>query len=170
MTTIQTQKNSINQPYCTYYSLFSKKELELVGNSQVVPRLCLLLYAIVRLFIAITSTKFQLSMYTQLLALFPGPAQLSVVRACRESLGTRLCSCSLFYFCREVDSTPPARSSTEHVFSYGDKMKTGPAKVSSIRQNIERKRTRFQEKYSKGGITRAAVNENVCEDSHTEHV
>ena len=35
----------------------------------------------VRLFIAITSTKFQLSMYTQLLASFPGPAQLSIVRA-----------------------------------------------------------------------------------------
>ena len=65
---------------------------------------------------------------------------------------------------------PPARSSTEHVFSYGDKMKTGTAKVGSITQNIERKRARFMEKYSKGGITRAAVNENVCEDSHTEHV
>ena len=28
-----------------------------------------------------------------------------------------------------------------------------------ITQNIKRKRARFQEKYSKGGITRAAVNE-----------
>ena len=56
------------------------------------------------------------------------------------------------------------------MFSYGDKMKTGTAKVGSITQNIERKRARFQEKYPKGGITRAAVNENVCEDSHTEHV
>ena len=55
----------------------------------------------------------------------------------------------------------PAQSSTEHVFSYGDKMKTGTAKVGSLTQNIERKRARFQEKYSKGGITRAAVNENV---------
>ena len=49
-------------------------------------------------------------------------------------------------------------------------MKTGTDKVGSITQNIERKRACFQEKYSKGGITRAAVNENVCEDSHTEHV
>ena len=28
----------------------------------------------------------------------------------------------------------------------------------------------FQEKYSKVCITRAAINENECEDSHTEHV
>ena len=56
------------------------------------------------------------------------------------------------------------------MFSCGDKMKTETAKVGSITQNIERKRARFQEKYSKGGITRAVVNENVCEDSHTEHV
>ena len=49
-------------------------------------------------------------------------------------------------------------------------MKTETAKVGSKAQNIERKRARFQEKYSKGGITRAVVNENVCEDSHTEHV
>ena len=42
--------------------------------------------------------------------------------------------------------------------------------MGSITQNIERKRARFKEKYSKGGITRTAVNENVCEDSHTEHV
>ena len=48
-------------------------------------------------------------------------------------------------------------------------MKTGTAKVGSVTQNIEKKRAHFQEKYSKGGITRAAVNENVCEDSHTEH-
>ena len=56
------------------------------------------------------------------------------------------------------------------MFSYGDKMKTATAKVGGITQNVERKHARFQEKYSKGGITRAAVNENVCEDSHTEHV
>ena len=64
----------------------------------------------------------------------------------------------------------PPRSSTEHVFSYGDKMKTATAKVGGVMQNIERKRARFQEKYSKVCITRAAVNDNVCEDSHTEHV
>ena len=52
----------------------------------------------------------------------------------------------------------------------GDKMNTGTAKGAGITQNIERKRARFQEKYSKVCITRAAVNENVCEDSHTEHV
>ena len=53
------------------------------------------------------------------------------------------------------------------MFSYGDKMKTATAKVGGIMQNIERKRECFQEKYSKVCITRAAVNENVCEDSHT---
>ena len=37
-------------------------------------------------------------------------------------------------------------------------------------QNIERERACFQEKYSKVCITRAAVNETLCEDSHTEHV
>ena len=68
-----------------------------------------------------------------------------------------------------IASTPPG-SSTEHMFSYGDKMKTGTAKVGGITQNTERKRARFQEKYSKVCITRAAVNENVCEDSHTEHM
>ena len=35
----------------------------------------------VRLSIAITLTKLQLSIYTHLLASFPGPAQLSIVRA-----------------------------------------------------------------------------------------
>ena len=68
-----------------------------------------------------------------------------------------------------IASTPP-RSSTEHVFSYSDKMKTATAKVGGITLNIVRKCARFQEKYSKVCITRAAVNENVCEDSHTEHV
>ena len=46
-------------------------------------------------------------------------------------------------------STPPG-SSTEHVFSYSDKMKTATAKIGGITQNIERKHARFQEKYSKG--------------------
>ena len=64
----------------------------------------------------------------------------------------------------------PPGSSTEHVFSYRDKMKTATAKVGGITQNIERKRARFQEKYSKVCITRVAVNENVCEDFHTERV
>ena len=73
------------------------------------------------------------------------------------------------HFVRIALSTPPG-SSTKHVFSYGDKMKTATAKVDGIMQNIERKCARFQEKYSKVCITRAAVNENVCEDSHTEHV
>ena len=45
MTTIQTQKSSINQPLL-YLLLIILKELKLVGNSQVVQRLCLLLYAI----------------------------------------------------------------------------------------------------------------------------
>ena len=58
-------------------------------------------------------------------------------------------------------STPPG-SSTECMFSYGDKMKTATAKVAGITQNIERKRARFQKKYSQVCITRAAVNENVC--------
>ena len=49
-------------------------------------------------------------------------------------------------------------------------MKTTTAKVGSITQNVERKCARFQEKYSKVCIMRDAVNENVCEDSHTEHV
>ena len=64
-----------------------------------------------------------------------------------------------------IASTPPG-SSTKHVFSYGDKMKTATAKVDGIMQNIERKRARFQEKYSKVCITRAAV----CMYYHTEHV
>ena len=68
-----------------------------------------------------------------------------------------------------IVSMPP-RSSTEHVFSYGDKMKTATAKVAGITQSIDRKHAHFQEKYSKVSITRAAVDENVCEDSHTEHV
>ena len=86
-------------------------------------------------------------------ASFPGPAQLSVAYS-------------------TVSWAGPGNkvSSTEHVFGYSDKMKTATAKVGGITQNIERKRARFQEKYSKGGITRAAVNENVCEDSHTVHV
>ena len=65
-----------------------------------------------------------------------------------------------------IASMPP-RSSTENVFSYSDKMKTATAKVGGIMQNIERKRARFQEKYSKVCIMRAAVNENACEGSHT---
>ena len=47
-----------------------------------------------------------------------------------------------------IASTPPG-SSTEHVFSYGNKMKTATAKVAGIMQNIERKRAHFQEKYLK---------------------
>ena len=53
------------------------------------------------------------------------------------------------------------------MFSYGDKMKSAKVKVGGIMQNIERKRARFKEKYSQVCITRVAVNENVCEDSHT---
>ena len=66
-----------------------------------------------------------------------------------------------------VRTPPPPGSSTEHVFSYSDRMKTATAKVAGIMQNIKRKHARFQEKYSKVRIMRAAVNENVCEDSHT---
>ena len=36
-----------------------------------------------------------------------------------------------------IASTPP-ESLTEHVFSYGDKMKTATAKVGVITQNIDR--------------------------------
>ena len=42
--------------------------------------------------------------------------------------------------------------------------------TSGIMQNIEREGACFQEKYSKVCITRTAVSEKVCEDSHTEHV
>ena len=69
-------------------------------------------------------------------------------------------------FIVSMPPSPPG-SSTEHMFSYGDKMKTATAIVGGIMQNIERKCECFQEKYSKVCITRAAVNENVCEDSHT---
>ena len=51
------------------------------------------------------------------------------------------------------------------MLSYGDKMKTAIAKVGGIMQNTQRGYACFQEKYSKVCITRAAVNENVCEDS-----
>ena len=69
-------------------------------------------------------------------------------------------------------STLPPGSSTEHMFCYGDRMKTATAKlkVGGITQNIEREHACFQEKYSKVCITRPAVNENLCGDSHTEHV
>ena len=40
-------------------------------------------------------------------------------------------------------------------------MKTATAKVGDITQNMEIERARFQEKYSKVCITRAAVNEYV---------
>ena len=50
-----------------------------------------------------------------------------------------------------------------------DKMKTATGKVSGTSNaKIEKECASLQEKYS--CITRAAVNENVCEDSHTEHV
>ena len=81
----------------------------------------------VRLFIAITSTKFQLSMYSQLLAPFPGPAQLSVVRA-RGETGNEAMQLQVILLVEKLTVAPP-RSSTEHVFSFGDKMKTGTAKV-----------------------------------------
>ena len=82
---------------------------------------------------------------------------------------------TLFIACTPL---PPEAHATEHVFRYklirctGGKMKTATAKVRSggITQNIERECACFQVKYSQVCITRAAVNENVCEDSHTEHV
>ena len=49
-------------------------------------------------------------------------------------------------------------------------MKTATTEVGGFMQNIERERACFQKKYSKVCITRAAVNENACEDSHTEHM
>ena len=61
-------------------------------------------------------------------------------------------------FIVSTPTPPPPRSSTEHVFSYSNKMKTATAKVAGITQNIERKCARPQEKYSKVCITRAAVN------------
>ena len=48
-------------------------------------------------------------------------------------------------------------------------MKTAKA-AGSITQNIGLGYARFQEKYYRVCIARAAVNESVCEDSHTEHV
>ena len=39
--------------------------------------------------------------------------------------------------------------------------------MPSITQNVERKRARFQDKVC---IPKVAVNEYVCEDSHTEHI
>ena len=58
------------------------------------------------------------------------------------------------------------------MFSYGqdEDCNSQSRWLGSITQNIERKRARFKEKYSKVCITRVAVNENVCEESHTEHV
>ena len=44
------------------------------------------------------------------------------------------------------------------------------SQVYSIPQNIERGCACSQEKYYKVCIARAAVNESVCEDSHTEHM
>ena len=62
-------------------------------------------------------------------------------------------------------------------------VKTGPAKtgpagplatamsqVCSIMQNIERGCACFQVKYYKVCIARAALNESVCEDSHSEYM
>ena len=48
-------------------------------------------------------------------------------------------------------------------------MKTAKA-AGSITQNIGLEYACFQEKYYRVCMARAAVNENVCEDSHTEHV
>ena len=48
-------------------------------------------------------------------------------------------------------------------------MKTAKA-AGSITQNIGLRYACFQEKYHRVCIARAAVNESVCEDSHTEHV
>ena len=107
ITTIQMQKNSINH-WVLYSPLIAlkKKELKLVSDSQVIPCLCWYKHFCLNIiFIAIASTAVQLNM----------------------------CSCHAavvyFYFRREVDSCrlrttlfitymPPARSSTEHVFTY----------------------------------------------------
>ena len=66
----------------------------------------------------------------------------------------------------------PPGSSTEHMFSYSDKVKNATAKVGGITQSIERKRAPASRRSILRcvAITRAAVNERVCEDSHTEHV
>ena len=48
-------------------------------------------------------------------------------------------------------------------------MKTAKA-AGSVTQNIGLVYACFQEKYYRVCIARAAVNESVCEDSHTEHV
>ena len=69
-----------------------------------------------------------------------------------------------------LESISKVQTGKSLVFSFGDKMKTATVKVGGITQNTEKKHARFQENYSKVCITRAAVNENVCEDSHTEHV
>ena len=135
----------------------------------------------VRLFIAITSTKFQLSVHAAaslvprprpactILSMRPAFRRSRAGRAWERGYAAAVYSTSQSSVEKLDSIRPPARSSTEHVFSCGDNMKTETAKVG-ITQNIERKRARFQEKYFKRGITRAVVNENVCEDSHTEHV
>ena len=46
ITTIQTQKNSINHRVLYSPPIILKQKLELVGDFQVTPRLCLPLYAI----------------------------------------------------------------------------------------------------------------------------
>ena len=48
--------------------------------------------------------------------------------------------------------------------------KTATAKVGGIMQNIDLGYACFQEKCNRVCITRAAINESVCEDSTAEHV
>ena len=69
-----------------------------------------------------------------------------------------------------IASTPPG-SSTEHMFTVKDELQMATAQVRySITQNIERVCACFQEKCYKVCIARAAVNQSVCEDSHTEQM
>ena len=87
---------------------------------------------------------------------------MSILSAIRHFVRTLFIAC-----------TPPAGSSTEHVFytySLPRKTKTATAKVGDITQNIDLGYACFQGKYYRVCIAKAAVNETVCEDSHAEHV
>ena len=71
-----------------------------------------------------------------------------------------------------IAGTPP-RSLTEHVFTVKDELRMTTAQVKYIvykAKHIERGCACLQEKCYKVCVARAAVNESVCEDSHTEHV
>ena len=73
------------------------------------------------------------------------------------------------HFVRITLSTPPEAQLSMCLLTVKDERWQQP-KSGGIMQNIERGCACFQEKYYKVCIARAAVNESVCEDSHTEHM